>query len=199
MLVLGFSVGELLLCLGVFQSCWQWVFLALKLVSGCCPLMCPKPTDNECSWLFSWWVAAVPWCGSILLTVSVLGSPGCEWLLFLGVFWACWQGLFLALRMWVAAGPYCVSSLLPITVLGSLVCEWLLCLTMLHACWQCLSLALQNVSGCCALHCFKPVDNACSWLSSQWVAVVPCCDSSLLTMTVHHSLGCEWLLCLAVF
>ena len=96
-----------------------------KYVSGCCALVCFKPADDAWPWLSSMWVAAVPWCVSSLLTMSVLGSP---------------------------------------------VCEWLLCHDVFQACWQWLSLALQDVSGCCALVCFKPADDAYPWLFSWWVA-----------------------------
>ena len=106
-------------------------------------------------------------------------------------------------------------------VLGSPVCGWLLCLSLPHASWQCLSLTLQKVSDCYTLMCFKPADSALSlalqgvsgcyalmyfkptdkaflWLFRLWVAVVPWCVSSLLTMPVFDSSGCKWLLCLDV-
>ena len=74
------------------------------------------------------------------------------------------------------------------------------------------------VSGCHALLCFKPADDACSlgceWLpclavfkladdacpllSSWCVVAMPCCALSLLMMPVLCSLGCEWLPYLAV-
>ena len=56
------------------------------------------------------------------------------------------------------------------------------------------AMALQRVSGCCDLLCFKPANNACSWLSSLWVTAVACCVSSLLIMPVLVSLESEWLL-----
>ena len=122
-------------------------------MSGCCALACFKPANNACSWLFSWWVAVVPWCVSSLLTMPVLDSPACG---------------------------------------------WLLCLAVFQACWQCLFLALQYVSGCYALLCFKPADNAYSGFSREWVVAVPYCDPSLLTMLVLGSPVSEWLLCIAV-
>ena len=60
-------------------------------------------------------------------------------------------------------------------------------------------MALQEVSGCGALLCFQPANNAHPWLSSKWVAVVHCCVSSLLTMPVLGSSGSWWLWCFAVF
>ena len=114
---------------------------------------------------------------SSLLTIHVFASPVCEWLLC----------------------PNCFSSLLTIPVIGSPGCEQLLCLALFQACWQSLSLAVQEVSGCCALLCFKLANNSCPWLSSGWVAVMPCCVSSLLTIPVLGSPGGEWLLCLAMF
>ena len=84
-------------------------------------------------------------------------------------------------------------------VLGSLVCEWLPSLAVSQACWQCLSLALQYVSGCYFSLCLKPADNACPWLSRGWVAVIPCCISSLLKMPVLDSLESEWLPSLSMF
>ena len=57
---------------------------------------------------------------------------------------------------------------------GSPDCEWSLCLAIVQACsW-------------------------CSWLSSLWVATVPCHSSCLFMMPVLGSLGCEWLLCISI-
>ena len=55
------------------------------------------------------------------------------------------------------------------------------------------------MSGCCALLCFKPANNAWSLLFREWVAAVPCCISCLLTMFVLDSPVGVWLLHLAVF
>ena len=220
--VLGSSASEWLSCLSVFQACWQCLFLALQPVSDSCALLYFKPADNSCPWLSSKWVAAVPWCVSSLMTMPVLGSPACEQQLCLGVFQACWQYLSLVLqlvsgscallclklinnacpwlfRKWVAAVHCYLSSSLTMHVLGSPACEWLVCLPVFQALWQCLFLALQLVSGYCALLCFKPGDNACSWLSRKWVAAVPSYVSSLMTVLVLVSPVSEWLLCLAVF
>lgn len=60
-------------------------------------------------------------------------------------------------------------------------------------------LTFQWVSGWCALLQFNPADNACYWLIRQWVAGLPNCFSSLLTMPVCDSSACEWPLCLVVF
>ena len=89
------------------------------------------------------------------------------------------------------------SSLLIIPVLGTPACEWLWCLSVILSCWSWLSLALQEVSACCALLQFQPADHDCPWHSSLWVAVVPCCNPSLLIITVLCSPVCEWLWCLA--
>ena len=144
--------------------------LALQEVSDCCALLCLKSADNPCPWLFREWAAVVLW-----YVFKPADNP-CPWLF----------------RKWVAAVLYCVWSLLTISVLGSPVCEWLLCLAVFAACWQSLFLALQPVSGCCTLLCFKPTDNPCSWLSRKWVAAVPYCVSSLLTIPVLGSPACEW-------
>ena len=83
------------------------------------------------------------------------------------------------------------------SVLVSSGCEWLWCLAAILGCWWCLSLALQDVSGCGVLLQFWPTDDACPWLSREWVAMVPCCTSSLLMMPVFGSPVGEWLWCLA--
>jgi hypothetical protein len=44
---------------------------------------------------------------------------------------------------------------------------------------------------------FQPADHAFPWLSSEYVAVVACCNSSLLIMPVLDSPGSEWLWCLS--
>ena len=77
-------------------------------------------------------------------------------------------------------------------------CEWLGFLSVFQVHWWCLFSALQKVSGCCAFLYFKPADDACPLLFSGWVAVVPCCVSSLLMMLLLCSPVGEWLL-LAVF
>ena len=89
--------------------------------------------------------------------------------------------------------------MLTMPVLGALVCEWLLYFAVSQTCSQCLSLALQEVGAYYALLNFKPTHNCCLWSSSLWVAAVPCCDSSLLTMSVFDSSGYEWLTFLLVF
>ena len=104
----------------------------------------------------------------------VLGSPGCEW-------------LYILLQY----------SLLIMHVLCSPESEWLCCLTAILTCWSSLSLALQRVSSCGALLQFQPADHACSQLFSGWVAMVPCCNSSLLIMSVLGLTVGEWLLYLA--
>ena len=131
--------------------------------------------------------------------MPVLCSLGCEWLLCLAVFQACWWCIPSTLRWWVAAMPCCVSSLLMMLVLCSPGCEWLLCLALSQAFWSCLSSSLQEVSDYCALLCFKHDDDTCLLLSRKWVTAVPCCVSSLLMMPVLCSPVCKWLLCLVVF
>ena len=218
--VLGPPESEWLLCLAMFQACWQSLFLALQDVSGCCGLLCFKPAKNACSWLFSLWVATVHCCVSRLLTISVFNSSVGEWLLCNTVFQACWQSLSLALQevssccallclkpadnlypwhssWWVTAG--CVWSLLTTLVFGSLGSKWLLWLAMLQAWWLFLSLALQYVSSCCALLCFKPADNSCPWFSRMWVAaciaMFQACWQSLFSTLQEVSAWCD-LLCL---
>ena len=116
--------------------------------------------------------------------------------------------------------PCCVSSLLKMPILVPPACEWLLGPVILLACWQCLSLALQTVSEGGILLCFQPADNACPWHPREWVVVVSCyvsilltmpcsfslwvaviayCASSLLTVPILGLSVCEWLWCLIVF
>ena len=176
---------------------WPCWWFALQYVGGCCALLCFKPADDACPLLSSMWVTAV--CVSSMLMMPVLWSPGCEWLLCLAVFQACWWCCPLLSRKWVAAVPCCVSSLLMMPVLCLPGCEWLLCLVVFQACWWCLSSVLQNVSGSSALLCSKPADDACPLLSSLWVATVPFCVFSLLKMPLLCSPGSKLLLCLAAF
>ena len=96
--VLGSLECEWLLYFAMFQACWKSLSLALQPVSGCCALLCFKLADTSCSWLTRKWVAAVHCCDSSLLTIPILGSPVCEWLLCLALFQACWEYLFLALQ-----------------------------------------------------------------------------------------------------
>ena len=131
--------------------------------------------------------------------MPVLGSPVCEWPLWIAMFQAYWWCLFLALQEASGCCSLLFSNLLTLPVLGLLVCEWLLWLAEFKVCWQCLSWALQGVSGCCGLVCFAAADNACSWISREWVAAVAWCVLQLLTMPVLVSPGSEWLLWLAVF
>ena len=77
-------------------------------------------------------------------------------------------------------------------------CGWLSWLIAYQACWQHLFLILQFVSDCHVSPCFKSVDDTCSWLFSQWVAVVPHCIVHLPMMPVHFLDG-EWLMYLSVF
>ena len=190
--VLGSPEGEWLLCLALYQACWWCLFLALQNVSGCCVLLCIRPADDACPWLFSMWVAAVSCCVSSLLMMPVLGSPGSEWLLCLAVHQACWWHLSLALqpvsdccvllsirrddnpcpwlfRLWVTGFLYCISILLIKPVIDASGSEWHVCLAVFQACWQYLFLTFQPVSGSCVLSCFKPAADACSWLFRQWV------------------------------
>ena len=189
-------------------------------MSGCCALQCFILADNACLWL-SLWVATVPCSLLTLLTILILGSSECEWLLCLQCFklltmpvlgsseseWLLWLAVFqpannacpFLFRRWVAAMPYSVSTLLTMLIFGSLGSEWMLCLAMFQACWQCLSLALQFVCGCCNLRCFNPANNVCSWFPSMWVAAMPCSASALLTMPFFLALqdvsGCCDLQC----
>ena len=60
--------------------------------------------------------------------------------------------------------------------------EWLL--TEFQACWWSECLTLQSVSGFCTSLCFKYINNDFPWLSSWWVAAVPCCISTLLMIPI---------------
>ena len=143
------------------------------------------------------WVAVELCCNFSLLIVPVLGSLVCEWLWCLAAILACWSCHPWLCRMWVAVVPYCNSGLLIMPLLGSSACEWLWCLAAILTYWSYLFLALQFVSGCDALLQFYPIDHACPWLSSLWVAMVHCCNYSLLIMPILGSIGCEWLWFLA--
>ena len=120
-------------------------------------------------------VAAVPWCISSMLTMPVLGSPGCEWLLCLDALQACWQWLSLALQL--VGGCYVSLHLKPAdgAFLGFSECEWLaaflsftlsndtyswlfmdhihhclsecVCINFFWACSRCLCLVIQLVSA----------------------------------------------------
>ena len=173
--VLGTPVGEWLLCLAVFQDWWQCLSLALQSVSGSCVLLCFKPGDNFCPWLSRKWVAVVPCCVSSLVTMPVLGSPACEWLLWLAFKPANYDCPWLS-RKWVAAMCCYLLSSLVMHVLGSSVGKWLLCLGVFQVQWQWLF-----------------------WFFSWWVAAVSCCVSSMVTMLVLGSPVGEWLLCIVVF
>ena len=194
--VLGFSDCEWLLYLAIVQACLWYLYLALQEVSGYYVLPYFMPAHDAYSWLSRKWVATLPCNISCLLMMLVLNSPASEWLLCLAIFHACSPVLgspvcewLLCLAIFHACSP----------VLGSPVCEWLLCLTIFHACSWCLFLALQPVSGYFALQYFMPAHDACSWLSSQWVATLPCNISCLLMMLVLGSPASEWLFALQYF
>ena len=143
------------------------------------------PTHDAYSWLSRKWVTTLPCNISCLLMMLVLGSPAGEWLLCLAIFHACSWCLFLVSREWVATLPCNISCLFMMSILGSPESEWLLCPAIFHACSWCLFLTLQNVSGYFALQYFMPAHDACSWLSSWWVATLP--FSCLLMMLVLNS------------
>ena len=82
-----------------------------------------------------------------------------------------------------------------IDALGSPACQWPLCF---YNCSWCLFLALQSVLSYFALSYFMPAHNACSWLSSLFLATV-LCHIHVLMMSVLGSSACAWLLCLAIF
>ena len=125
------------------------------------------------------WVAVVPCCLSILIPVNnaCLGLFSL-WVLVIPVFLADWWCLSLALQY--VSGNGTLLSFYP------------------DPCWQYLFLAFQSVSGCCALLCFQPVNNACLWFFREWVTVVSFCVINLLIL-VFDSLVCEWLWCLSYF
>ena len=130
--------------------------------------------------------------------MSVFGFLVCEWLQCFAVLLT-YDGCSWLFREWEAAITCNVLSQLMMFVHVSLVCEWLQCVAMFQAYWWYLTLALQFVSGCSALTYFKLTDDVYSWLSSLWVAAVPCCClASLLMMPVFGSSGSEWLQYLAM-
>lgn len=115
------------------------------------------------------WVVAISCYVLSLLTVPVLTSSVCEWLLCPCVFQGHWWCLLLAFQkvsscyvllcfkpsdnkhlwffsQWVAFMPQWVSNH-TISVLGFSGCEWLPCLAIFQTCWQYLSSTLQLVSG----------------------------------------------------
>ena len=198
---------------------WCFLFLALQKVSGCGSFWCFRPADQACFLLLSMCMVIMLCCILSLLTLPVLYLSVCEWVLWLAVFSVCWGCvigspgcewlLLLHLNhtnhasswlcsLWVTFVPCCISSLLTIPVLGSPACEWLICFAVCQACWQCLSLVLQQVSGCSALLCFKPTDNACLWLLRLWVADLLFYVSSYwecLSLALQDVSGCYALLC----
>ena len=159
----------------IVQACLWYLYLALQEVSGYYVLPYFMPAHDAYSWLSRLWVATLPCNISCLLMMPILGSSESEWPLCLAIFCAC--------------SP----------VLGSPVCEWLLFPAIFHACSWCLFLALQPVSSYFALQYFMPAHDACSWLSSQWVATLPCNISCLLMMLVLGSPASEWLFALQYF
>ena len=82
----------------VFQTYWWCLSLTLQFVSGCSVLLCPKLTDDPCSWVFRKWVAAVPCLVSNLVMIPILGSSICEWLQCPAVSQAYWWCLSFALQ-----------------------------------------------------------------------------------------------------
>ena len=110
--VLGSSECEWLLCLTVFQACWQCLFFALQDVSNCCALLGFKPTDNASPEHFSKWVAAMLCCVSSILTMPICGSSVCEWLLCFAVFQAYWQYLSVILKS--VSGDHAIMHFKPV-------------------------------------------------------------------------------------
>ena len=176
MLVLGSPDSEWLLYLAILYACSWCLYLALQKVTGYFALPYFMPTYDACSWLSRQWVATMLSHILCLLIMPVLGS-----------------------RKWVATLPCHISCLLMMPVLGSPESEWLSCLVISDACSWCQFLTLQRVSGYCALLYFMPAYDACSWLSREWVATMPCHTWCLLMMPILDSPGSEWLLCLAIF
>ena len=134
-----------------------------------------------CWWYMSWTLQTVSGYGALLQ------------------FWPADYTCYWLSSLWVAVVPFPNYSLLMMPVFDSPDSEQIWCLAVILACWWCLSLALQDVSGCDALLQFWLANNACHWLFRWSVAVVSCCNSSLLMMPVLGSSGCEWIWCLAAF
>jgi len=169
--VLGFPVCEWLLWWAGFGTCSRCLSLALQYVSGFCGGLNLDPADNTCTWLFRKWVASmVSWIWT-LLTTPVLGSPGCEWLLWWAEFGPCSWHLYLALqdvggfhgelyldpahkgclwlsRMWVVSMMGYIWSLPMMPILGSPESEWLLSQAALNFLTN-----LFLTSGCAWLMC----------------------------------------------
>ena len=74
------------------------------------------------------------------------------------------------------SGCHTSLSILLTTSVGSSVCKWLNAL----------------------LH-FNPANNACFWLTREWVATISCSTSSLLMTPALGSSASEWLLWLTAF
>ena len=97
--------------------------------------------------------------------------------------------------LWVAAVPCYVSNLLMTLVLHSSGSEWLQCVVFILPLLRHLFLALQSVCDC-SLLCFKPPDSTYIWLTSKWVAAMPCHVLAALMAHVFCSSVGEWLSCI---
>ena len=128
MLVYGSLECEWLLCLVVFQACWQCLSLALQRVSVFYTMQYFKPTNYACPWLSSMWVAAVPFPILNPLIMPVLDTLGCEWLHYSVSTLLTMTVLNFLDSEWPL--PYSALSLLTMLIVGSSVCEWLLCLAV---------------------------------------------------------------------
>ena len=164
--------------------------LSWQNVRGCAISLCFEPANDAWPYLSRWWVTVVP------CWVQAYWCPCLD-------------------RMWVTVLPHFVFSILTMPLLDPLGCEWPLCLATIrpaeNAClcpsslWVVapnhvsgllitLSLSLQGVSSCCTLLCFRSVDDislGCEWL-------LPLAISSQLTRPVLMSSVCEWLPCCAL-
>ena len=175
-----------------FKLLWWHLLSTLQCVSGCCTLLSFRPAKDAFSWLCSLWVDAMLCYISTLLMTPLVGSPGCEWWLYLVEIQTCWQLLSLLFSWWATAVPCHISALLT-TFISLPLRLWV---SFMPSCVAnlliCLSLVLQRVSSCHALLHLKLLDDTSSLLPRGLVLLVLHCISSLLIALVLHSLEGKW-------
>ena len=174
--------------------------LVIQFVSDCSVLLNPKPDDDGCSWfcreMTEWkWVVAVPHCSLSLLMIPFLTLQTVSACSALLSFKPVHNSFSWLSSLWVAAVPCYVSNLLMTLVLHSSGCERLQCVVVILPLLRHLSFALQRVCGC-SLLCFNPAKSTYTWLTRQWVAVMPCHVLTPLMARVFGSSVGEWLSCI---
>ena len=161
--VLGALGSESLLCLTMFQACWQCLFLALQPVSGCQALLTFQHANDVYPWFSGgeW----LPSLAMFLLAIPVLDSSGSEWLSWLTIFFKPVYDTFALLSsLCVVVMSSFISIVLMTPVSDSSGSGWLPFIDVFQPCWQYLSLVIQGV---CAHHLslyFKPADKTYHWL-----------------------------------